>query len=184
MNAGPACAVDALEGVEVNGDQSGVVLGQEFIHDADDVCFGGGFGEVFDGPVFVVSNAEAVQEIAQELFVGTDEPDLEQVCREGFVCFATDLFENPGVLFGAGFAFDEHRAEFALLGEGIDRGFVEGLFFLVQKLEEARSRWAGHFSENFVGLKHTKGRRLGGSRIFGRRISRECLSRSKYGALF
>jgi len=147
-----------LEGVEVNGEEGAVVARAQGVNYAYYFSRWRSVREDFHGPVFVVSDAEAVEEFTQKALVCADEPDLENMGRGFLVDALAELFDKPGMLFGSGFFLDENGAEFPRLGEGFNRGLVKGLLVFVQKGEDALGGWRGHFGENLVGFKHTFGR--------------------------
>ena len=113
-------------------------------------------GDVIDGAVVVVLDAEAVHEIAEHGGVATDEPDLEEIGGEGLVLFAAEGVFDPRETLGAGFALDEDGAKLALFGKVLDEVFVEG-FFVVEHIAEHRCAGAlGHLDKYIVG-SHWRG---------------------------
>lgn len=177
--SGPALGIQRLEGVEVHGEQRRLVASAQGVDDANEIGFGRGGGEDFNGAVFVVGDAESVEEFAEEVFVGAYEPQLEDVSRGVVMEALGDLFDKPSVLLGARFFLDENGAEFPGLSERLDSGLVEGLLVFVQKSEDALRHGGGHFGKNLVGLKHTwKEARLKALRKSGSGNSKKSVTRT------
>lgn len=138
------------------------MLTQKQVDDPCEAFLFRGAREFLDGAILIMDDAEAVQELAEQSFVGAYEPDLEGLGGKRVVGRMAELFANPAVLLGAGFPFDEDGAKFALLGECGNGGFIEGFFLFVQVLDEIERESLGHLGENLVGSEHTKDEKKGG----------------------
>ncbi len=153
----PALFVERLEGVEINRDDGGIVLFQKRVDGSDERVLGRCGREFFDGAVFVVGDAEAVEEIAEQFGVRADQPDLQQMRGDAFVHFAPEGVLHPRVPLAARLALDEDGPQFPLLGEGVDGRFVERLLSLVDIAEKLLGDGGREGGENFVGLRHKSG---------------------------
>ena len=83
--------------------------------------------------MFVVLDAEGVEEIAEHGRLAAHEPHLEEVRGDLLALRTAEGGLEPGVAFGAGFALDEHGPQLALGGEGLDGDLVRGLFGFLQE---------------------------------------------------
>ena len=118
---------------------------------------GGASGRVSTVPFFVVGDVEAIEEGAEQVGVFADEPDLQDVGGDGVVLRAAEGGLHPGEALEARFALHEDGAELALLGQGVDGGFVELLFLAMQVAENLGGGGGGHGDENFVGVHEWSG---------------------------
>ena len=107
----PSSGIQRLKCVEVNGQQLGIVSCSESANNFHQLLAGWGFGEGFHCAIFVVGDLEAVQEVAEKVFMGTYEPYLEDVCGHGVILTATDLLCKPSELVDAGFLFEKHGTQ-------------------------------------------------------------------------
>ena len=142
--------MQSLEGVQVDGDHSGVVFAQQGLDRGGERRFFGSARELFDGSVFIVGDPQAVQEVAQHPGLRPDQPDLEQMGGDAFVGRAGKGILEPGKALDARFAFDKHRAQVAFLGQGVEGRLVERLLFFKQEAEDLRRNGGRHLGENFV----------------------------------
>lgn len=132
----PAFGVKGLKGVEVGGEEELVVAGAQGVDDRGEGLAGGGLGKVFDGAVFVVRDAEAVEEVAEQVFVCAHEPGLEKVGSEALVGFTPEFVGHPEMAVCAGFAFEENGAQVVGFGEGIEGSPVNRPLMLVEVGED------------------------------------------------
>ena len=77
--------------------------------------------QLLHGAVLVVRDAEAVEEITQQLLLRADEPDLQQVRSHALVLLAPECVAQPREPLQLRLPLDEDRAQFALLAERLDR---------------------------------------------------------------
>ncbi len=151
VEEGPAILVQGLEGVKIYRDDGGIVFFQEGGDGGFEGRFFGLGGDLLDGAVGVVLDAEAVEEIAEHRRVAADEPDLEEVCGDGLVLAAAQGVLEPGETLDARFALDEDGAEFALFRQVLDEVFVEGFLVLVDFAEQCGAGALGHLEKDVVG---------------------------------
>ena len=153
--------------MEIDGDNGGIVLFEETCDDFGELGFFRSAGELFDGAVFVVGDAEAIEKIAEEFAVGANKPDLEELSGDAFVLCPTGGVLQPGEAFVLWLSFDEDRAEFPLGRKGVDGGFEQSFFVFADPGEDLGGNRGGHLREKLVGFIHTE--KSGGE--YGRRRS-------------
>ena len=130
FQSAPSIFIGCLKCVEIHGHNAGVVFGHEVGNDFGDLRLLRRGRKLLDGAVIVMSDPQAVQEIAEQLAVRSDEPDLQDVSCDVRVATPAQPFANPSVALGPGLSFKEDRADFVLLAKGCHRGFEEiGLLF-------------------------------------------------------
>ena len=101
---GPAVVVERLEGVEIDGHDGGIVLCDEIVDHARELHFFRRGRELLDGAIFVMCDAEAVEEITEKRGVGADEPDLQEMRGDGFVDLFSHHIAHPRVALRARFS--------------------------------------------------------------------------------
>ncbi len=158
LELGPALLVESLEGVEVDGDDAGIVLLEKRLHSAEEVFAWRAGRHGLDGAVFVVLDVQGIEEIAEELLMIPNEPDLQEVRGNGFAGLAAEGFLQPGIPLVAGFPFDEDRPELPLLGERIDGRLVKRLLLVDQERKQLSRRLGRHAGEDLVRFQHNGNR--------------------------
>lgn len=147
--------------MEVDRNDAGVVGGEEFVDGFLQLGFVGSLGEVFDCAVFVVGDAEGVEEIAEQLGVGADEPDLQEVGGVTGVAGAAESGGEPGEFVSLGFALHEDRAELLFAAERLGDHVEQIGLFLGEVGEELFSHGRREAGKDFVGLEHKAGAEIG-----------------------
>lgn len=140
--------------MEVNFYEFGIEVFAEGGDDFGKFFFGRRFGEFVDGAVFFVGDAESVEERAEEFAMGTDEPDLEDLCGESVVGSHPEMGGDVFKLFGFGFSFEEDGPKLAELADRTDGRLVEGFFVGVKVREKGIQDGGGKACENLVRRMH------------------------------
>lgn len=161
FKGGPAIFVQRLESVQIHLHHGRVVLFKEGVDRAAQIFFCRSGREIFNRAVFVMSDAERIQEVTQNLAMGADQPDLKEMCGDRVVRFLAERVLQPGEALLTRLLLDEHRAELPLLCQRVDCRLVERLLFFVQKPEELGRSGLRHVGENLVWLIHRGTMRAG-----------------------
>lgn len=119
-----------------------------------EVLFGRRGRELFNRPVLIVFDPEGIEEIAKNILMRADEPDLEKMRSDGVVCGTPEGVLHPGVAFRRLFALDEHRTKTALLRQRFDRGLIQLALVPVQMGEQVVGQFRVKAGEDLVRLKH------------------------------
>jgi len=150
----PAFFIERLEGVEIDRDHSGIVLLEERLDGLLEIRLRRARGHFFDRAVFVVLDFQRVEEVAKDLLVFADEPDLQEVRGDAVALLFAEHILEPGVALIAWLPFNEDRTKLPLFRERIDGRLIERLFLFREEGKQFRRRLRRHTGKDFVRFQH------------------------------
>ena len=105
--------------------------------------------------VVLVLDLQGVEEISKHFLVGVEQPGLQKMGCERVAERPAKCRLHPRETLPWRFSFNENRPEIPLIGQALDRGFIDRLLLGVQKSKNLRGQAGRHSLENFVRFHHS-----------------------------
>src|SRR5260370_3166558 len=125
-----------------------------------ELCAGWFCWELIDKPLPVVRDFQSVEKLANQMFLRTEQPDLQGLRCHIVRRFSAQRLPQPLMPLRLWFSLDEYRTQLTLRGDILDNGSVNPFLMLLKVDENFFHDLIATFPENFItppafqGAKH------------------------------